>query len=65
MLQHNIIVKDQFGMKHDIQATMDRQFTSTQCYSHLKHITVDGEDIRPSFEMFFQSTLTGKIFTIV
>jgi hypothetical protein len=28
-------------------------------------VTVDGEDIRPSFEMFFQSTVSGKIFKIL
>jgi len=37
----------------------------TQSSSNVKHITVDGEDIRPSFEMFFQSTLSGKIFKII
>lgn len=65
MLKQNISVKDQFGVKHAIQATVDNHFANTQSYSNIKHITVDGEDIRPSFEMFFQSTLSGKIFKIV
>ena len=61
----NLSVKDQFGVKHAIQATVDHQFADTQSHSNIKHITVDGEDIRPSFEMFFQSTLSGKIFKIL
>ncbi|WP_347455438.1 hypothetical protein [Acinetobacter thermotolerans] len=48
-----------------IQATVDHQFANTQSHSNIKHITVDGEDIRPSFEMLFQSTLSGKIFKII
>ncbi|ATO20528.1 hypothetical protein BS636_13030 [Acinetobacter sp. LoGeW2-3] len=65
MLKHSLSVKDQFGVKHTIQATVDQQFVNTQSHSNIKHITVDGEDIRPSFEMFFQSTLSGKIFKIL
>ena len=65
MLKQSISVKDQFGIKHAIQATVDKYFANTQSSSNVKHITVDGEDIRPSFEMFFQSTLSGKIFKIV
>ena len=65
MLKQSISVKDQFGIKHAIQATADHHFANTQSYSNVKHITVEGEDIRPSFEMYFQSTLSGKIFKIV
>jgi len=64
MLKQNISVKDQFGIKYVIQATVDNYFANTQCFSNLKYITVEGEDIRPSFEMFFQSTLSVKIFKI-
>ncbi|NNH27870.1 hypothetical protein [Acinetobacter terrestris] len=65
MLKQSIRVKDQFGIKHSIQATVDHHFSNTQSHSNVKHITVEGEDIRPSFEMYFQSTLSGKIFKIV
>jgi len=65
MLQKSISVKDQFRVKHSILATVNKYFTNTQFYSNVKHITVNGEDIRPSFEMFFQSSLSGKIFKIV
>ncbi len=65
MLKQNLSVKDQFGVKHAIQATVDHHFDASQSHSNIKHITVDGEDIRPSFEMFFQSTLSGKIFKII
>ena len=65
MLKQSISVRDQFGVKHSIQATVDQHFANTNSYSNVKHITVDGEDIRPSFEMLFQSTLSGKIFKIL
>lgn len=44
---------------------VDHHFADTQSHSNIRHITVDGEDIRPSFEMFFQSTVSGKIFKIL
>lgn len=65
MFKHSLSVKDQFGVKLTIQATVDHQFANTQCHSNIKHITVDGEDIRPSFEILFQSNLSGKIFKII
>lgn len=65
MLKQSINVKDQFGVKLFIQATVDNHFANMQSYSNIKHITVDGEDIRPSFDMFFESTLSGKIFKII
>ena len=65
MFKQSLSVKDQFGVKHMIQATVDHQFANTQSHSNIKHITLDGEDIRPSFEMLFQSTLSGKIFKII
>lgn len=65
MLTQSLSVKDQFGIKHLIEATVEPEFTSTGSYSHIKHITIDGEDIRPSFEMFFQSNLSGKIYKIL
>lgn len=64
MLKQSISVKDQFGIKYFIQATVDNYFVNTQCFSNLKYITVEGEDIRPGFEMYFQSNLSGKIFKI-
>lgn len=64
MLKQNISVKDQFGVEYSIQATVSKHFANTKSFSHINHITVDGENIRPSFEMFFQSTLSGKIFKI-
>ena len=65
MLKQSISVKDQFGAQHAIQATFDKHFANTQSSFNVKHISVDGEYIRSSFEMFFQSTLSGKIFKIV
>ena len=65
MIKQNLSVKDQFGVKQAIQATVDHHFADTQSHSNIRHITVDGEDIRPSFEMLFQSNLSGKIFKIL
>ncbi|MFU9046055.1 hypothetical protein ACNAUY_06630 [Acinetobacter tibetensis] len=65
MLKQNLNIKDQFGIKYSIQATVDHHFGASQSCSHVKYITVDGEDIRPSFDMFFQSTSSGKIFKII
>lgn len=65
MLKQSISVKDQFGVKHFIQATVNNNFENPQLFSDIKHITVEGENIRPSLEMFFQSNLSGKIFEIV
>lgn len=53
MFKQNISVKDQFGVQYAIQATVDPDFVHTQSDSNVKHITVEGENIRPSFEMFF------------
>ena len=39
MLKQNISVKDQFGIKYLIQATVDNYFANTQCFSNLKYIT--------------------------
>ncbi len=39
MLKHNLSVKDQFGVKHSIQATVDQLFANTQSHSNIKHIT--------------------------
>ncbi|AYA02435.1 hypothetical protein BEN74_05855 [Acinetobacter sp. WCHAc010034] len=65
MFKQNLNVKDQFGIKYSIQATVEPHFNASQPCSHVQYITVDGEDIRPSFEMFFQSTTSGKIFKII
>ena len=62
MLKKNVTVKDQFGTEYSIQATVDKNSCSTMLHSNLRYITIDGEDIRPGFEMFFQSLNSGKIF---
>ena len=65
MLKKNVTVKDQFGTEYSIQATVDKNSCSTMLHSNLRYITVDGEDIRPGFEMFFQSLNSGKIFKLI
>lgn len=62
----NISVKDQFGVHYAIEATLDEVVSSTvKTYERIKYIVVDNEVIRPSFEMLFQSTTSGKIFKII
>ena len=65
MLKKNVTVKDQFGTEYSIQATVDKNSCSTMLHSNLRYITIDGEDIRPGFEMFFQSLNSGKIFKLI
>ncbi|WP_353141965.1 hypothetical protein [Acinetobacter pragensis] len=65
MLKKQVIVKDQFGTEYKIQATVDKSILDTQDNSNLRYITIDGEDIRPSFEMFFQSLTSSKIFMLI
>ena len=62
----NISVKDQFVVHYAIKATLDEVVSSTvKTYERIKYIIVDNEVIRPSFEMLFQSTTSGKIFKII
>lgn len=65
MLKKQVIVKDQFGTEYTIQATVDKSILDTQDHSNLRYITIEGEDIRPSFEMFFQSFVSTKIFMLI
>lgn len=65
MLKKEVIVKDQFGTEYNIQATVDKSIVDLQDHSNLKYITFEGEDIRPSFEMFFQSLESSKIFKLI
>lgn len=65
MLKKQVIVKDQFGAEYTIQATVDKSIVDTGNHSNLRYITIDGEDIRPSFEMVFQSRVTRKIFKLI
>lgn len=65
MLTQIILVKDQFGAQYQVKATLAGHFNSCAINFDIQHITYDGEDIRPSFEMLFQSNLNGKIFKII
>ena len=65
MLKKEVTVKDQFGTEYNIQATVDKSIVDLQDHSNLKYITFEGEDIRPSFEMFFQSLESSKIFKLI
>ena len=59
MLKKNVTVKDQFGTEYSIQATVDKNSCSTMLHSNLRYITIDGEDIRPGFEMLVNNFSAG------
>lgn len=63
-MQKNINIEDQFGTQYAIQATFHAKSLDDHC-SEIQFIMVDDEKIRPSFDHFFQSTLSGKIFKII
>ncbi|MDQ9021710.1 hypothetical protein RFI02_11385 [Acinetobacter sichuanensis] len=65
MFKIDVTIKDQFGERYTVQATIEKRSYTEEVMKNLKHITVDGEDIRPNFEMCFQSLYSGKIFKIV
>ena len=65
MLKKEVTVKDQFGTEYNILATVDKSIVDLQDHSNLKYITFEGENIRPSFEMFFQSLESSKIFKLI
>lgn len=61
-----IDVKDQFGTKYSIVATLAKYKLSTETFNgNIQFITVDDEEIRPSMDMYFQSLISNKIFKIV
>jgi hypothetical protein len=59
-------IQDQFGEQYVVEATLDDVVTNeAKTYDRIKHISVEGEIIRPNFEMFFESKETGKIYKIL
>ncbi|ENW26680.1 hypothetical protein F925_00099 [Acinetobacter lwoffii NCTC 5866 = CIP 64.10 = NIPH 512] len=38
MFKQTLSIKDQFGVKYAIQATVDHDFATTQSHSNIKHI---------------------------
>lgn len=66
MFKKEITVKDQFGEQYAVEAAIEKQRNGQESsLAHLKYITIDGEDIRPGFDMCFQSLLSGKIFKLI
>ena len=59
-------IQDQFGEQYVVEATLDDVVTNeAKTHDRIKHILVEGEIIRPNFEMFFESKETGKIYKIL
>ncbi|MFV5492085.1 hypothetical protein [Acinetobacter sp. ASP199] len=65
MIQKNISVQDQYGVAYHIQATLQNPPSiSHSPLAYIQYIDVDGELIRPNFDMCFQSQINGKIYRI-
>lgn len=61
-----INIKDQFGEQYMVEATLDDVVANeAKTHDRIKHILIEGEIIRPNFEMFFESGKTGKIYKIL
>ncbi|AXY56805.1 hypothetical protein CDG60_09645 [Acinetobacter chinensis] len=59
-------IQDQFGEQYVVEATLDDVITNeAKTHDRIKHISVEGEIIRPNFEMLFESNETGKIYKIL
>lgn len=59
-------VKDQFGSRYIVEAALDDIIVNeAKSHERIKHITFDGEILRPNFEMLFESIESGKILKIV
>ncbi|SEL53039.1 hypothetical protein [Acinetobacter sp. DSM 11652] len=61
-----IEVKDQFEVKYAVIGTFNTsQHASNLSQINIKFITVDNENIRPSFDLNFHSLNTGKIYQLI
>lgn len=59
-------VKDQFNKKYSVKGTFNLKITeTTKSKENIKFITVNDEEIRPSFDLHFHSIDSGKIFKLV
>lgn len=65
MIQKKLNVKDQFGAEYSILATIEKSQNVKQLSPNIRYITVDDENIRPNFDLCFQSQMTNKIFKII
>lgn len=59
-------VKDQFNQKYSVKGTFHHSITEiTKSKENIKFITIDNENIKPSFDLHFHSIDSGKIFRLV
>lgn len=59
-------VKDQFNKKYSVKGTFHHQITeATKSKENIKFITVNDEEIKPSFDLHFHSIDSGKIFKLI
>lgn len=65
-----IKVKDQFSEIHQVQALLrdipeDAELNQLSLFQRIEHIVVNGEIIRPSIELLFESRDSDSIYRIV
>lgn len=65
-----IKVKDQFSEIHQVQALLrdlpeDAELNQLSLFQRIEHIVVNGEIIRPSIELLFESRDSDNIYRVV
>lgn len=65
-----IKVKDQFSEIHQVQALLrdipeDAELNQLSLFQRIEHIVVNGEIIRPSIELLFESRDSDSIYRVV
>lgn len=61
-----IQVRDQHGIQYDVEAVFEnRSVRENSPYDCVRYITIDNEDIKPSFDLHFHSNNSGRIFKIL
>ena len=65
-----IKVKDQFSEIHEVQALLreipqQAELNQLSLFQRIEHIVVNGETIRPSIELLFESRQSDSIYRVV
>lgn len=63
-------VKDQFSKIHEVQALLrdlpeNTELNKLSIFQRIEHIIIEGEIIRPSIELLFESRNSDSIYRII
>ena len=63
-------VKDQFSKIHEVQALLrdlpeNAELNKLSIFQRIEHIIIEGEMIRPSIELLFESRNSDSIYRII